>query len=211
MAITIPNKYFIYNSEGITKKEITLNFQTHQDSTNYIIHRAYIAETSKLRQGSHTTKTRAEVKGGGKKPWRQKGTGRARAGSNRSPLWRGGGVIFGPKNRQYIKKVNKKEKILAMQSCLCNRNSNIVIAEDITSNLSKPSTQAVLRILNKWGIRISSKILIVTKNKNRDLYLSVRNVPNITMTLANQLSFRSLLSSKTIIISLDATPIIAKV
>lgn len=211
MVATTQNKYFIYDSGGITKEEIKINFGTSYSNANYIIHRAYTAQTTQSRQGTHKTKTKAEVRGGGKKPWRQKGTGRARAGSNRSPLWRGGGIIFGPKNQHYRKKINKKERIIALQACLQNRKQNIIITSNFSNILSQPSTQLILQTLKKWEINTKDKILIVTKIKDKNLYLSIRNIPNIDIILATHLNIRSLLLAKTILISIDSIPILTEV
>nr|YP_009297699.1 ribosomal protein L4 [Hildenbrandia rivularis]AOM67243.1 ribosomal protein L4 [Hildenbrandia rivularis] len=211
MTVIKQTKYFIYNSQGITNKEVNINFTIHSNNSIHIIHRAYTTQITQHRQGTHATKTKSAVQGGGKKPWKQKGTGKARAGSNRSPLWRGGGVVFGPKYRQYNKKINRKEKALAIQSCLENRNSNIIIMNnDFIRDFSQPKTQLILKTLKNWGVNNQNKILIVIKTKNQNLYLSTRNIPNINITLAQHLNIRSILLAQTILISVDSIPIIER-
>nr|YP_009296738.1 ribosomal protein L4 [Apophlaea sinclairii]AOM65878.1 ribosomal protein L4 [Apophlaea sinclairii] len=209
MITNVENQYFIYNSNGITSEAINIHFMAGHSNNNYIIHRAYVAQTAKSRQGTSSTKTRSEVRGGGKKPWKQKGTGRARAGSNRSPLWRGGGIIFGPNNRKYTKKINKKERVLAINACLANKRSKIIVTHNSITNLSKPSTQFVLQILKKCGISYH-KVLIITKTPNTNLYLSIRNIPNIKIILASNINLCSILLAEVILIDKDAIPIITK-
>ena len=109
--------------------EITLNVS--ETAGNYLLHRDLLRHSSSQRQGTVSTKTRSEVRGGGRKPWKQKGTGRARAGSSRSPLWRGGGVIFGPKPRKILLKINKKERQLAIRTLLYKKKNNILILENL--------------------------------------------------------------------------------
>ena len=112
---------------------------------NYLLHKDLLRHFDHQQQGTVSTKTRSEVRGGGRKPWRQKGTGRARAGSNRSPLWKGGGVIFGPKPKKTYLKLNKKERRLALQTVLYNKKNNIVLIENLRRNLTKLKTKAFLK------------------------------------------------------------------
>lgn len=210
MTLTTKSTYFVHDLTGITNQEVEILFRTHNKNSNYIIHKVHTTQIKQFHQGTHSTKTKSEVQGGGRKPWRQKGTGRARAGSNRSPLWRGGGVIFGPKNQQCQKKINRKEKALALQTCLKNRSSNIIITENFAKDFSRPNTKLILQILNKWGINNKDKILIITKTKDTNLYLSIRNIPNINLISVKHLNISSLLLAKTIVISKDSLPIITK-
>ena len=120
-----------------SKTELELNVL--ETSGNYLLHRDLLRHFNSQRQGTVSTKTRSEVRGGGRKPWRQKGTGKARAGSNRSPLWKGGGVIFGPKPKKILLKLNKKERRLALQTLLYNKKNNIVIIDNsFTTPFSVP-------------------------------------------------------------------------
>nr|YP_009294191.1 ribosomal protein L4 [Hildenbrandia rubra]AOM67433.1 ribosomal protein L4 [Hildenbrandia rubra] len=209
MVVTITDKYFIHDLRGITKQETIVNFGATHKNAGYIVHRAYVAQATQLRQGTRGTKTKAEVQGGGKKPWKQKGTGRARAGSNRSPLWRGGGVIFGPRYQHYRKKINKKEKAIALQACLQNRLENIKVISNFVESFSKPNTKLILQILGKWEVNMKDKVLIITKEHNKNLYLSIRNIPNVTIIVASQLNVLSVLLANTILVSIDAIPIIS--
>lgn len=190
---------------------MTINFRTSNKNMMYIIHRAYITQQTQKHQGTHKTKTRGEVRGGGKKPWKQKGTGKARAGSTRSPLWRGGGTIFGPINRNYHIKINKKEKQLALKGILNNKVENIKTVDSFANDFTKPSTKLMLEKLKEWQIYQRERILIIVKGKNQNLYLSIRNLPNIDILSANNLNIHSVLSYKKIIISNDAIATIQEV
>ena len=190
---------------------MTINFRTSNKNMMYIIHRAYVTQQTQKHQGTHKTKTRGEVRGGGKKPWKQKGTGKARAGSTRSPLWRGGGTIFGPVNRNYHIKINKKEKQLALKGILNNKVENIKIVDSFANDFTKPSTKLMLEKLKEWQIYQRERILIIVKGKNQNLYLSIRNLPNIDILSANNLNIHSVLSYKKIIISNDAIATIQEV
>nr|YP_010198825.1 ribosomal protein L4 [Gracilaria tikvahiae]UAD88058.1 ribosomal protein L4 [Gracilaria tikvahiae]UAD88261.1 ribosomal protein L4 [Gracilaria tikvahiae] len=182
-----------------------------QDSNNmYVLHRALTQQLIKNRNAH--TKTRSEVRGGGRKPWKQKGTGKARAGSNRSPLWRGGGVIFGPRTKKQKKKINKKEKQLALRILLENKFKNTIITEDFIDKLDKPSTKAIVNNLKKYNLdtNIRNNILIIVSNKSDNLYLSTRNLKNVELLNANHINILSLLKADQIIINKDALNIINK-
>ena len=126
----------------------------------HIVHRALTRQLANVRQGTASTKTRAEVRGGGRKPWRQKGTGRARAGSNRSPLWRGGGVIFGPKPRDYTIKMNRKERRLALRTALQSRLEDLVVVQDFAEQLPRPKNERSGQGVGRLGRCTESKGLI---------------------------------------------------
>ena len=115
-----------------------------EDNAAHIVHRAIVRQMHNSRQGTLSSKTRSEVRGGGRKPWRQKGTGRARAGSNRSPLWRGGGVIFGPRPRDFDVKMNRKERRLALRTAFQSRVDDMVVVENFADQLTTPKTREVL-------------------------------------------------------------------
>nr|YP_010198649.1 ribosomal protein L4 [Gracilaria pacifica]UAD87065.1 ribosomal protein L4 [Gracilaria pacifica] len=183
-----------------------------QDSHNmYILHRALTQKLIKKRNAH--TKTRSEVRGGGRKPWKQKGTGRARAGSNRSPLWRGGGVIFGPRIKKHKNKINKKEKILALRILIENKFKNTIVAEDFINKLNKPSTRLIINNLKKYNLDTNKKnnILIIVSEKSENLYLSTRNLKNVEILNAKHINIISLLKANQIIINKDALNIINKV
>ncbi|RJQ52894.1 MAG: 50S ribosomal protein L4 [Nitrospiraceae bacterium] len=153
---------------------------------------------SNKRQGTAATKTKGLVSGGGKKPWRQKGTGRARAGSNRSPLWRGGGTIFGPQPRDYSYKMPKKAKWLALNSALAAKlaDNEVVIIDDLS--ITEPKTRAVKALLKKLGL---GNVLIIVPGKDETLELAARNIPGVNVARVSELNVYSVLSHEKLLIS----------
>jgi len=178
-----------------------LNLTILDKSGNYLIHKDILRHSSSQKQGTVSTKTRSDVRGGGRKPWRQKGTGRARAGSNRSPLWKGGGVIFGPKPKKVKLKLNKKERKLALQTLLYNKKKNILIIENLEKEITKPQTRTFLKICNDCGIDLNQKLLIITSKKTIPLKLSTRNIKNVELISSINLNTLSLLKAKQIILT----------
>nr|YP_009293796.1 ribosomal protein L4 [Rhodymenia pseudopalmata]AOM64478.1 ribosomal protein L4 [Rhodymenia pseudopalmata] len=189
-------------------------FKIHSKSINsmHIVHRATIQQLTEKRYGNACTKTRSQVKGGGRKPWKQKGTGKARAGSTRSPLWKGGGVIFGPKTKKYTQKINKKEKHLALRIVLVNKFKNTTVIDNFIEDLSKPSTQTIVKQVMQLGLEIKNKnrIAIIVDKKARNLYLSVRNLKNINLIAADQLNILSLLEADQLVVTKNGLNQIAK-
>ena len=155
----------------------------------------------KRKQGTSSSKTRSEVRGGGRKPWQQKGTGRARAGSNRSPLWKGGGVIFGPKPKKTIKKLNKKERRLALQTLLYNKRNNISVIDNLEDAIDSPNTKAFFNICKKCGVELDQKVLVIVSKKTTPLKLSIRNMPNVELISASNLNTLSILKAKQILLT----------
>jgi large subunit ribosomal protein L4 len=153
------------------------------------------------RQGTVSTKTRSEVRGGGRKPWRQKGTGRARAGSNRSPLWKGGGVIFGPKPKTVTLKLNKKERQLALQTLLYNKKNNILIIENLEDAITEPKTKAFVKVCQDCSINLEEKVLVIVSKKAIPLKLATQNIKNVELISASNLNTLSLLKAKQIILT----------
>nr|QCI04413.1 ribosomal protein L4 [Antithamnion hubbsii] len=198
------------NEPNLNFTEIKLKISNDLKKNMYITHRVIKQQLHIQRQGNANTKTRSEVRGGGKKPWKQKGTGRARAGSIRSPLWKGGGVIFGPKPKKYTFKINKKERQLAIRILLYNKYSQTTITQNFCKNLKKPNTQNILESLNNLGIQTKNKnrVLIIVSNKSKALYLSIRNLTNIDIICANNLNTLSLIKADKILITFDALNII---
>lgn len=182
-----------------SEQELKLNVL--DKSGNYLIYKEFIRHSNAQRQRTVATKTRSEVRGGGCKPWQQKGTGRARAGSNRSPLWKGGGVIFGPKPRTVVLKLNKKERRLALQTLLYNKKNNILIIKDLENELIKTKTKNFLKICEDCHISLNQKILIVVSQKTNALKLSTQNLKNVELILASNLNTFSLLKAKQIILT----------
>uniref|UniRef100_UPI0030013E4C ribosomal protein L4 n=1 Tax=Anunuuluaehu liula TaxID=3049639 RepID=UPI0030013E4C len=199
-------KYPVLTEETNNKNFKEIILRVSENNEMYIIHRALIQQMNKKRQGTANTKTRSEIQGGGKKPWKQKGTGRARAGSIRSPLWKGGGVIFGPKRKNYDTKINKKEKQLALRTLIYNKFKHTLVTEDLVKNIKKPNTKSILKIIKNLSIDIGkqTKILIIVAYKNSNLHLSLRNLPNIELITANQLNILAILKADKIIITVNA-------
>lgn len=166
-----------------------------------MLHKDLLRHYNSQRQGTVSTKTRSEVRGGGRKPWRQKGTGRARAGSNRSPLWKGGGVIFGPKPKTVSIKVNKKERRLALQTLLYNKKNNILVIENLENGLTDSKTKSFLDICKNCSINLDQKVLIVVAEKTVPLKLATQNLKTVELILASNLNTFSLLNAKQILLT----------
>lgn len=171
------------------------------------LHLALIRQLHNARRGTASTRTRSEVRGGGRKPWRQKGTGRARVGSIRSPLWRGGGIIFGPKPRRYYLAMPKRVSRLAIRSALTARRRDCLVVTNW--GLDKPSTRGVVERLQKLGVA-GQKVLIVLLRPDRYLQLSVRNLPRVETLLVGNLNVKQLLSHDRIIFAADALAALQK-
>nr|YP_009398727.1 ribosomal protein L4 [Kuetzingia canaliculata]ARW67913.1 ribosomal protein L4 [Kuetzingia canaliculata] len=187
-------------------RDIHFDINESQEKQMYCIHRALKEQITNGRIRNAHSKTRSEIRGGGKKPWKQKGTGRARAGSTRSPLWKGGGVIFGPKKRIYQLKINKKEKRLAIHTILYNKFlQTTIITEDI-NRYDKPNTKNAIETINKLGINLNNdkKILIIVINRKYSTYLSFRNISNIELIEAKNVNVLSLLKADIILMTLEA-------
>ena len=178
-----------------------LKLNVLETSGNYLLHRDLLRHYNSQKQGTVSTKTRSEVRGGGRKPWRQKGTGRARAGSNRSPLWKGGGVIFGPKPKTISLKLNKKERQLALQTLLYNKKNSILIVENLENEISEPKTKNFLKICQNCSINLDQKLLVVVSEKTLPLKLATQNLKNVELILASNLNTLSLLKAKQIILT----------
>ncbi len=198
-------KYITYNPFDITGQKLDathdLQLNVLEESGNYLLHKDLLRHLNSQKQGTVSTKTRSEVRGGGRKPWRQKGTGRARAGSNRSPLWKGGGVIFGPKPKKTILKLNKKERRLALQTLLYNKKDNILILENLETENLESKTKTFLKICKDCKINIEQKILLIVSKKTPQLKLATQNLKNVELISASTLNTYSLLQAKQIILT----------
>jgi len=179
--------------------ELTLNIL--EKSGNYLLHKDLLRHLSSQKQGTVSTKTRSEVRGGGAKPWQQKGTGRARAGSNRSPLWKGGGVIFGPKPKQVSLKLNKKERRLALQTLLYNKKNNVLVIEELENTIQNSKTKSFIQICENCNIDLNQKVLVIVSKKTVPLKLATQNLKNVELILASNLNTFSILRAKQIILS----------
>ena len=167
-----------------------------------LIHRVYLTQLKNSRKYTASTKTRSEISGGGRKPWRQKGTGNARAGSTRSPLFVGGGVIFGPRPRVVSKKINKKERRLAILSALYLKKKQFVfINEEIFNEFKIIKTKKVCELLTTLNINNNLKILFILSKPNKFFWLSTKNLKNIEVTTSNCLNIEQLLNANHIILS----------
>ena len=190
----------VRNWQGEEVGQETLELKQASESTAaHIVHRALVRQQNNSRQGTASTKTRAEVRGGGRKPWRQKGTGRARAGSSRSPLWKGGGVIFGPKPRSYAVKMNRKERRLALSTAFQSRIDDLVIVEEFADNLSRPKTKELMSALERWGVIPGDKVLLITKEKAENVYLSARNIEKVKLISSSNLNVFDILHADKIV------------
>ncbi|MGF1518597.1 MAG: 50S ribosomal protein L4 [Nodosilinea sp.] len=202
----------VKNWEGQEAGKASLDLQVaKEESASHIVHRALVRQMNNARQGTASTKTRAEVRGGGRKPWRQKGTGRARAGSNRSPLWRGGGVIFGPKPRDYSVKMNRKERRLALRTALQGRIDDLVVVEGFEDKFSRPKTRELLDAIARWGLDPNAKILLVIAERQELVYLSARNLENVKLITAVNLNVHDLLNADHLVITSPALEAIQEV
>ncbi|CAP18529.1 50S ribosomal protein L4 [Candidatus Phytoplasma mali] len=196
-------KYNLINQKGDFLSQIDLDDEIFGISINkQVLYDVVNAQRASMRQGTHATKNRALVSGGGKKPWRQKGTGRARHGTIRSPLWRGGGVAFGPSPRDYSVKVNQKVRRLALKMALSWKinNKNLILIDNI--NLETHKTKEFQNILDQ--LNIQQKTLILTKDLNHNLCLSIRNLSKVLLETVSHVSVYQLLSYSTIILTKEA-------
>ncbi|SOC09314.1 large subunit ribosomal protein L4 [Ureibacillus xyleni] len=191
-------KVSVLSQTGASVGEIELNDTIFGIEPNEaVLFDAVIAQRASLRQGNHKVKNRSEVAGGGRKPWRQKGTGRARQGSIRSPQWRGGGIVFGPTPRSYSYKLPKKVRRLALKSALSAKvgEQNFVVLDAL--QLDAPKTKDFVSILG--NLNIDSKALFVTAELNENVALSARNIPGVTVVTANGINVLDLLGHEKVV------------
>lgn len=192
----------IHNTSGSSLGEIDLNDDVFGIEPNvHVMHLALRRQLCNGRSGSANTKTRAEVRGGGRKPWKQKGTGRARAGSLRSPLFAGGGVTFGPKPRDYSFSMPTKARRLALRSALSARMAAMTVVKDF-STIDAPKTKEVTKILK--ALNLEGKILVIADYKqpeNQHLQLSVRNLPNVRLILPSNINVKDILEADQVLVT----------
>jgi large subunit ribosomal protein L4 len=192
-----------WQGEQVGQKTFEMKVAKEETATS-IVHRALVRQMTNARRGTANSKTRSEVRGGGRKPWRQKGTGRARAGSIRSPLWRGGGVIFGPKPRQFNLDMNRKERKLALRTAFAGRIDDLIVVEEFGSQLSRPKSKELVQAVTRWGSEPENKTLLITSDRNDNVYYSARNVENLKLLAADQLNVYDLLNADKIIVTASA-------
>ena len=203
-------KMDVYNMEGKKVSDIDLKEEIFGIIPNEtVVHTVVTNYLANQRQGTQSTKTRAEVSGGGKKPWRQKGTGRARQGSIRAPHWINGGIALGPKPRSYNYKVNKKERRLAVKSVLSSKilENEIVVVDKIELNEIK--TKSMVNVLN--NLKVEGKVLIVLPEKNDNVQLSSRNIEGVKTSLVSAINAYELLNYSKLILTVDAVKKIEEV
>ncbi len=187
------------DQEGTELDNITLNEDIFAEDINeHVVHKVVTAQLAAKRRGTASTKERHEVSGGGRKPWRQKGTGRARHGSIRSPLWVGGGVTFGPKPKSHKKKVNKKTKKLALRSILSAKlaEEELMIVDEVS--FSRPKTRDAKEFLQNLGVE-DKKVLVILPEKDKNTYLSMRNLPDVKTMVLEAINAYDLLDNDMII------------
>ena len=202
-------KVSVYNIEGKEVDTIDLNDEIFGVEVNeHLVHMAVVNHLANKRQGTQKTKTRSEVRGGGRKPWRQKGTGRARHSTSRSPLWKGGGVIFAPTPRDYSMKMNKKEKRAALKSALSSRveGNKFIVLDEISFDEIK--TKKFQDVLNNLEI---NKALVVLEEGNKNVELSARNIPKVKTARTNTINVYDVLKYNTVIITKAAVASIEEV
>ncbi len=192
----------VYNMEGAEVGSLELKDEVFGvDVNTHVMHMAVVSQLANKRQGTQSAKTRAEVRGGGIKPWRQKGTGHARQGSIRAPQWKGGGVVFAPKPRDYSFKMNRKEKALAIKSALTSRvvENKFFVLDTLAFDEAK--TKKMVSVLENLKC---DKALVVLANKDENVILSTRNLPNATTVTSNALNVFDILKYDKMIITKDA-------
>ncbi|MCM1498293.1 MAG: 50S ribosomal protein L4 [Clostridium sp.] len=199
----------VYNIEGKEVDKLELNDSVFGVEINeHLVHQAVVAQMAGKRQGTQSAKTRSEVRGGGRKPWRQKGTGHARQGSIRAPQWTGGGVVFAPKPRDYSKKLNKKEKAGAMKSVLTSKvnDEKFIVLDEL--KLDGIKTKKFVEVLNNLEV---AKALVITKDNDQNVVMSARNIPNVKTALTNTINVYDILKYDTVVITKDAVAAIEEV
>jgi len=198
--------------QGKETGKASLDLTVAKDSTAVdLMHRAVLRQQAHSRQGTASTLTRAEVRGGGRKPYKQKGTGRARQGSIRTPLRPGGGIVFGPKPRSYNLTMNRKERRLALRTALMARFSDVVVVKDFGSKLDVPKTKEITDLIGRLGINSDSKVLIILSTPSDVVRRSVRNLEKVKLIAADQLNVFDLLNANSLVLGEEALATIQEV
>ena len=199
----------VYNMEGKEVGTIELSDAVFGVKVNeHLVHMAVVSQLANNRQGTQKAKTRSEVSGGGRKPWRQKGTGHARQGSTRAPQWTGGGIVFAPVPRDYSFRLNKKERRLALKSALTSRvqENKLVVLDELT--LGEIKTKAMKNVLDSLKVE---KALVVTKDMDKNVVLSARNLPTVKTAHAGTINVYDILKYNTVVLTKDAVAAIEEV
>ena len=189
----------VYNIEGKEVGSIELNDAVFGVEVNeHLVHMAVVNQLANNRQGTQSAKTRSEVSGGGRKPWRQKGTGHARQGSTRAPQWTGGGIVFAPKPRDYSFKMNKKEKRIALLSALSSKVADNKIVVLDAFNLDEIKTKKFAEVMSNLKV---DKALVVIEGENKNVVLSGRNIPSVKVTATNEINTYDVLKYTTLVVT----------
>ena len=199
----------IYNMEGNEVGSLELNDAVFGVEVNdHLVHMAVVQYLANKRQGTQKAKTRSEVSGGGRKPWRQKGTGHARQGSIRAPQWKGGGVVFAPVPRSYSFKLNKKEKRAALKSALTSRvnESKFIVLDEL--KLDEIKTKKFRKVLNNLKV---NKALVIINENDKNVVMSARNIPTVKTALTNTINVYDILKYDTVVVTKDAVATIEEV
>ena len=200
----------VYNMEGKEVGTMELNDAVFGVKVNeHLVHMAVVQQLANNRQGTQKAKTRSEVSGGGRKPWRQKGTGHARQGSTRSPQWTGGGVVFAPSPRDYSFKLNRKEKRAALKSALTDKvqSNKLIVIDELKFDEIK--TKSFKNVLD--NLKINSKSLVVLNEKDEKVVLSARNIPTVKTALTNTINVYDILNAQTVVLTKEAVKTIEEV
>ena len=191
--------------DGKKSGKVSLDLKVAKETSSAdLIHRAVLRQLANKRQGTASTLTRSEVRGGGRKPYKQKGTGRARQGSIRTPLRPGGGVIFGPKPRSYNLNMNRKERRLALRTALMSRMNDIKAVQDFGSTLEQPKTSEIVNGLSRLGIGKTEKVLVILDSPSEVIKKSIKNIEKVKLITADQLNVFDILNANKLIIGESA-------
>ena len=199
----------VYNMEGAQVGTIELSDSIFAVPVNeHLIHQAVVAQLANKRQGTQSAKTRSEVRGGGRKPWRQKGTGHARQGSIRAPQWTGGGVVFAPVPRDYTMKMNKKERRAALKSALTSKvqDNKFVVVDSLT--MAEPKTKEMQKVLSNLK---AEKALVVIAADDKNIALSTRNIADVQLSTVNSINVYDVMKHQTVVVTKDAVASIEEV
>lgn len=200
----------VYNMEGKEVGTIELSDAIFGVEVNeHLVHLAVVQKLANKRQGTQKAKTRSEVSGGGRKPWKQKGTGHARQGSTRSPQWTGGGVVFAPAPRDYSFKMNKKEKRAALKSALTDKlqNNNLIVVDELKMDEKKTKRFAEVMV----NLKATRKALVVLAEKDENVFLSARNLPEVKTAFTNTINVYDVMNARTLVLTKDAVTKIEEV
>ena len=191
--------------DGKKAGKVSIDLKVAKETSSAdLIHRAVLRQLANKRQGTASTLTRSEVRGGGRKPYKQKGTGRARQGSIRTPLRPGGGVIFGPKPRSYNLDMNRKERRLALRTALMSRIADFKTVEDFGSTLDQPKTSEIINGLSRLGIAKTEKVLVILDNPSDVIKKSINNIEKVKLIAADQLNVFDILNANKLVIGQSA-------